>query len=185
LKPTLIPVVASVRAKTPAKRSRACTLSSELQYGAATFQNLCNSVFKSEPALYTTTTKHQNHRACCHNAHTHTHLHELESICNKTYPHFSQESAHHDPQSNTSQLKVATHTRDPHIGHKEEIENARSQILSLHFVKALHFFVEGKQKPEQQHLLLGRLEDKRSGPQPHPSVQLSVDNCFVTSPIKL
>jgi hypothetical protein len=115
----------------------------------------------------------------------HTHLHELESICNETYPHFSEESAHHDPQSNTSQLKVATHARDPHIGHKEEIENARSQILSLHFVKALHFFVEGKQKPEQQHLLLGRLEDKRSGPQPHLSVRQSVENCCITSPIKL
>ncbi|GER37540.1 protein kinase superfamily protein [Striga asiatica] len=40
LKPTLIPVVPSVRAKTAASLHRAPTLSSENQYGSATFQNL-------------------------------------------------------------------------------------------------------------------------------------------------
>lgn len=50
-----MPVVARVRAKTPANQKRAFTLSSELQYGTATFQNLRRRVGKSEPRLYKTT----------------------------------------------------------------------------------------------------------------------------------
>lgn len=44
-------MVARVSAKTPANHKRAFTLSSELQYGAATFQNLRRRVAKSDPRL--------------------------------------------------------------------------------------------------------------------------------------
>jgi len=50
-----MPVVARVSAKTPTNQKRAFTLSSELQYGAATFQNLRRRVGKSEAILYKAT----------------------------------------------------------------------------------------------------------------------------------